>query len=174
MTRITKDNVAEVRCDRQAAMQARAALSPASPSPATLRAMEWRPIETAPKGETSAEVEREFLLRCWQPCDQTSPEISPTEWQPLPAAPGEQKQPREPTPTPAEHRENLRGLLAPANEPIGTDRAAFEAWLATDGGRRAVEQICDAFGVHRYFGDNERIRSSLWWAFVHGWWRANR
>lgn len=57
-------------------------------------------------------------------------------------------------------------------EPVGTDRIAFEAWLRTDGGKRAVEQIFRVFGYLQYDAspdDIEAIRSSLWWAYVHGW-----
>lgn len=61
--------------------------------------------------------------------------------------------------------------LAPA-EPVGTDRIAFEAWLRTDGGKRAVEQVllaCDVLLEPPFAGTIERVKSSLWWAYVHGW-----
>lgn len=58
---------------------------------------------------------------------------------------------------------------------VGTDRIAFEAWLRTDGGKRAVEQIFGAFEMTDYpITVDDAIRSSLWWAYVHGYHAARK
>lgn len=53
--------------------------------------------------------------------------------------------------------------------PVGTDRIAFEAWLRTDGGKRAVSQIGAAYSRTDKTRVADAIRSSLWWSYVHGW-----